>query len=103
MFSFVCFWGRRDGDRASLCSPACPGTHSVDEAGLELRGLPASVSRGPLLPANSNLKTPGQILLPFREVSVLEAAFQVTSYDLGVQVDAGGGRGVAVACPEICS
>jgi hypothetical protein len=28
-------------DRVSLCSPGCPGTHSVDQAGLELRnGLP---------------------------------------------------------------
>jgi hypothetical protein len=30
------------GDRVSLCSPGCPGTHSVDQAGLELRNLPAS-------------------------------------------------------------
>ena len=28
----------------SLCSPGCLGTHSVDQAGLELRNLPASVS-----------------------------------------------------------
>jgi hypothetical protein len=32
-------------DRASLCSPGCPGTHSVDQAGLELRNLPASASQ----------------------------------------------------------
>ncbi len=25
--------------RVSLCSPGCPGTHSVDQAGLELRDL----------------------------------------------------------------
>jgi hypothetical protein len=34
-------------DRFSLCSPGCPGTHSVDQAGLELRthrDVPASVS-----------------------------------------------------------
>jgi hypothetical protein len=31
-------------DRVSLCSPGCPGTHSVDQAGLELRNLPASAS-----------------------------------------------------------
>jgi hypothetical protein len=31
-------------DRVSLCSPGCPGTHSVDQAGLELRDLPASAS-----------------------------------------------------------
>ena len=28
-------------DRVSLCSPGCPGTHSVDQVGLELRNLPA--------------------------------------------------------------
>jgi hypothetical protein len=31
-------------DRVSLCSPGCPGTHSVDQAGLELRGPPVSAS-----------------------------------------------------------
>jgi hypothetical protein len=31
--------------RVSLCSPGCPGTHSVDQAGLKLRNPPASVSR----------------------------------------------------------
>jgi hypothetical protein len=29
-------------DRVSLCSPGCPGTHFVDQAGLELRNLPVS-------------------------------------------------------------
>jgi hypothetical protein len=32
-------------DRVSLCKPGCPGTHSVDQAGLELRNLPASASQ----------------------------------------------------------
>jgi hypothetical protein len=32
-------------DRVSLCSPGCPGTHSVDQAGLELKNPPASASR----------------------------------------------------------
>jgi hypothetical protein len=31
--------------RVSLYSPGCPGTHFVDQAGLELRNLPASASR----------------------------------------------------------
>jgi hypothetical protein len=31
-------------DRVSLCSPGCPGTHSVDQAGLKLRNPPASAS-----------------------------------------------------------
>jgi hypothetical protein len=34
-------------DRVSLCSPVCPVTHSVDQAGLELRDLPASASQVP--------------------------------------------------------
>jgi hypothetical protein len=38
---FVCFFRGRD----SLCSPGCPGTHSVDQAVLELRNPPASASR----------------------------------------------------------
>jgi hypothetical protein len=29
-------------DRVSLYSPGCPGTHSVEQAGLKLRNLPAS-------------------------------------------------------------
>jgi hypothetical protein len=32
-------------DRVSLCNPGCPGTHSVDQAGLELRNSPASASQ----------------------------------------------------------
>ena len=31
-------------DRVSLCSPGCPGIHSVDQVGLELRNTPPSVS-----------------------------------------------------------
>jgi hypothetical protein len=42
LFCFVFFLVFRD--RVSLCSPGCPGTHSVsvDQAGLELRNLPVS-------------------------------------------------------------
>jgi hypothetical protein len=39
---FVCLFFQ---DRISLCSPGCPGTHSVDQAGLELRNPPASASQ----------------------------------------------------------
>jgi hypothetical protein len=39
-FSFLVFQ-----DRVSLCSPGCPGTHSVDQAGLQLRNPPASASQ----------------------------------------------------------
>ena len=38
---FCCFFP----DRVSLYSPGCPGTHSVDQAGLELRNPPASASQ----------------------------------------------------------
>jgi hypothetical protein len=42
LFCFVLFVFR---DRVSLCSPDCPETHSVDQAGLKLRSLPASASQ----------------------------------------------------------
>jgi hypothetical protein len=32
-------------DKVFLCSPGCPGTHSVDQAGFELRNPPASASQ----------------------------------------------------------
>jgi hypothetical protein len=44
-------------DRVSLCSPGCPGTHSVDQAGLELRNPPASASR--VLGLKVRATTPG--------------------------------------------
>jgi hypothetical protein len=39
-YLFLFFW-----DRVSLYSPGCPGTHSVDQAGLELRNSPAFASQ----------------------------------------------------------
>jgi hypothetical protein len=39
-FSFLVF-----RDNVSLYNPGCPGTHSVDQAGLELRNPPASASQ----------------------------------------------------------
>ena len=35
-YSLFLFWGK-----VSLCSPGCPGTCSIDQAGLELRNPPA--------------------------------------------------------------
>jgi hypothetical protein len=32
-------------DRVSLCSPGCPGTHSIDQASPEIRNSPASASQ----------------------------------------------------------
>jgi hypothetical protein len=43
-FVLFCFCFCFFRDRVFLCSPGCPGTHSVDQAGLELRDLPASAS-----------------------------------------------------------
>jgi hypothetical protein len=42
LFLFVCFLFF---ETEFLCSPGCPGTHSVDQAGLELRNSPASASQ----------------------------------------------------------
>jgi hypothetical protein len=39
------------------CSPGCPGTHAVDQAGLELRNPPASAS--PVLGLKACATTPG--------------------------------------------
>jgi hypothetical protein len=45
-FFFVVFQ-----DRVSLCSSGCPGTHSVDQAGLELRNPSASAFTSQVLSA----------------------------------------------------
>jgi hypothetical protein len=42
-FLFCLVWFFQD--RVSLCSPGCPGTHFVNQAGLKLRNLPASASQ----------------------------------------------------------
>jgi hypothetical protein len=46
LFFVFCFFGffLVFRDRVSLYSPGCPGTHFVDQVGLELRNLPASAS-----------------------------------------------------------
>jgi hypothetical protein len=49
-------------DRVSLCSPDCPRTHSVDQAGLELRDLPASACWG--LGLNTNHHAPSNSFFP---------------------------------------
>jgi hypothetical protein len=42
--TFKVVFGVGDGvERVSLCSPGNPGTHSVEQASLELRDLSASV------------------------------------------------------------
>jgi hypothetical protein len=44
-------------NRVSLYSPGCPGTHFVDQAGLELRNPPTSASR--VLGLKACAATPG--------------------------------------------
>jgi hypothetical protein len=57
--------------RVSLCSPGYPGTHFIDQAGLELRDLPASVriKKGNLQNTRKSRrgKTKVWILHPFLE------------------------------------
>jgi hypothetical protein len=44
LFSFILIYLCSDETGHSSVSLGCPGTHSVDQAGLELRNLPASAS-----------------------------------------------------------
>ena len=44
-------------DRVSLYSPGCPGTHFVDQSGIELRNPPASASQ--VLGSKACATTPG--------------------------------------------
>jgi hypothetical protein len=61
VFVFGLVWfGLVFRDRVSLCSPGCPGTHSVDQAGLELRNPPASASR--VLGLKACATTPGETM-----------------------------------------
>jgi hypothetical protein len=48
-------------NRVSLYSPGCPGTHFVDQAGLDLRNPPASASR--VLGLKACATTPGLLFL----------------------------------------
>ena len=45
---FIWFWFLVFGDRVYLCSPSCPGSHSVDQAGLKVTEIN--------LPPHSNSK-----------------------------------------------
>jgi hypothetical protein len=63
-FFFFFFFFLVFRERVSLCSPGCPGTHSVDQAGLKLRNPPASASQ--VLGLKACTTTPGLVtfLLP---------------------------------------
>jgi hypothetical protein len=60
-------------DRVSLCSPSCPGTHFVDQAGLELRNLPASASR--VLGLKAWPPLPGSDELLFSLLAIIEMSY----------------------------
>jgi hypothetical protein len=66
LFLFVCFWLFVFGWLVGFsrqgfpCSPGCPGTHSVDQAGLKLRNPPASASR--VLGLKACATTPGYLI-----------------------------------------
>ena len=68
-------------DRVSLCSPGCPGTHFVNQAGLELRNPPASASR--VLGLKACATTPGWIYF-------LTACLGKLSYELCSVICKGG-------------
>jgi hypothetical protein len=55
VFGFLVFW-----DVVSLCTPGCPGTHFVVQAGFELRNLPVSASR--VLGLKACATTPGWVV-----------------------------------------
>jgi hypothetical protein len=63
-FLFVCLFDWLVfRDRVALCSPGYPGTHFVNQAGLELRNSPASASR--VLGLKACATTPGKSVLSY--------------------------------------
>jgi hypothetical protein len=50
-------------DRVSLYSSGCPGTHFVDQAGLELRNPPASASQVLGLKVCATMPGPNYLLI----------------------------------------
>jgi hypothetical protein len=57
LFVWLVGWFWFFPDTVSLCSPGCPGTHFVDQAGLKLRNAPASASQ--VLGLKACTTTPG--------------------------------------------
>jgi hypothetical protein len=70
-------------DRVSLCSPGCPGTHFVDQAGLELRNHPASASPVLGLKACTTTSRPN-VSLDSPVLVVFSIATNLAWYSLGV-------------------
>ena len=57
------FWFLVFQDRVSLCSPGCPGTHFLDQSGLELRNPSASASQ--VLGLKALATTPGFLIFVY--------------------------------------
>jgi hypothetical protein len=68
---FVCLFVCLFQNKVSLYSPGCPGAHSVDQAGLELRNLPVSASQ--VLGLKACATTSQLILLFCFQISSLES------------------------------
>jgi hypothetical protein len=66
--------------RVSLCSPGCPGTHSVDQAGLKLRNLSASASASQVLGLKACATTLSLSLSLFLKINL----FYVYEYTVAV-------------------
>jgi hypothetical protein len=69
-------------DRVSLCSPGCPGTHSVDQAGPELRNPPASPSQVLGLKACATTAWPLLTFLSFCAKSFTSVKFWISDYPI---------------------
>ncbi|GAB1302732.1 Lysosome-associated membrane glycoprotein 2 [Apodemus speciosus] len=83
-----------NGSVVSLCNHGCPGTHSVDQAGLELRNPPASASQVLGLKAfnisNNNLSfwdapLGSSYMCNKEQVVSVSRTFQINTFNLKVQ------------------
>ena len=79
LFSFLFFIFR---DRVSLYTPGCPGTHSVDQAGFELRNLPASTSQSAGITGVCHHR-PARCLFSETEVSISSLEFRDVMLTMG--------------------
>jgi hypothetical protein len=67
-------------DRVSLYIPGCPGTHFVNQAGLELRNLPASASRVLGLKACTTTPPPPGPPSPLKPSLLLKGIFFISDW-----------------------
>jgi hypothetical protein len=96
LFCFVLFFR----DRVSLYSPGCPGTHFVDQAGLELRNPLASASR--VLRLKACATTPGMTpqFLTYKSLDSLTRVSQAVFAGIAQPSDMHSAKG---PCHVVCS